>query len=597
MSFKYISEVPMDDIRTIWKENIAHTLTELLPEGAEPVTIEHITMEVPPDPQLGDLGFPLFTFAKLLRLAPVKIAAEILPHLAAAPQLQGKGEVKAVGPYINVFLPKGDIAAHILDTIFTQKDDYGKTKTLMGKKIMVEFSSPNTNKPLHLGHLRNDAIGESLSRILTFSGAEVYKTNIINDRGVHICKSMLAYRLFGNGIDPVKEGIKPDKFVGDMYVRFHKYSKEHPEAEEEAQALLRKWEAGDPETLELWKLMNGWALQGIQQTYTRTGVSFDKLFFESQVYRKGRAEILEGLERGVFYKDEDNSVWIDLAPIGLDKKVLLRGDGTALYITQDIGLAITRHGEWPFDKLIYVVGNEQIYHFKVLFYVLKQLGYEWYTGLHHLAYGMVNLPEGKMKSREGTVVDADDLITDLKNGALEEIAAKGREEAVGNPEEVAEKVALGALHYFLLQVDSAKDMLFNTKESLSFNGNTGPYIQYMGARISSILRKADTDEGKQAKTGTVKPELLNSAAEWELLKKLEEFPAHIDKAAAQYTPAVISGYLYDVCKLFSKFYHDCPILAAENPDVAATRLALARAVRTVLKNATQLILVPFLEVM
>ena len=597
MSFKYISEVPMDDIRTIWKENIAHTLTELLPEGAEPVTIEHITMEVPPDPQLGDLGFPLFTFAKLLRLAPAKIAAELQPRLAAIPQLQGKGDVKAVGPYINVFLPKGDIAAHILDTIFTQKDDYGKTKTLTGKKIMVEFSSPNTNKPLHLGHLRNDAIGESLSRILTFSGADVYKTNIINDRGVHICKSMLAYRLFGNGIDPVKEGIKPDKFVGDMYVRFHKYSKEHPEAEEEAQALLRKWEAGDPETLELWKLMNGWALQGIQQTYTRTGVSFDKLFFESQVYRKGRAEILEGLERGVFYKDEDNSVWIDLAPIGLDKKVLLRGDGTALYITQDIGLAITRHGEWPFDKLIYVVGNEQIYHFKVLFYVLKQLGYEWYTGLHHLAYGMVNLPEGKMKSREGTVVDADDLITDLKNGALEEIAAKGREEAVGNPEEVAEKVALGALHYFLLQVDSAKDMLFNTKESLSFNGNTGPYIQYMGARISSILRKADTDEGKQAKTGTVKPELLNSAAEWELLKKLEEFPAHIDKAAAQYTPAVISGYLYDVCKLFSKFYHDCPILAAENPDVAATRLALARAVRTVLKNATQLILVPFLEVM
>lgn len=587
----------MDEIRTIWKENIAHTLTELLPEGAEPVTIEHITMEVPPDPQLGDLGFPLFTFAKLLRLAPAKIAAELLPRLAAIPQLQGKGEVKAVGPYINVFLPKGDIAAHILETIFNQNDDYGKTSSLAGKKIMVEFSSPNTNKPLHLGHLRNDAIGESLSRILTFSGAEVYKTNIINDRGVHICKSMLAYRLFGNGIDPVKEGIKPDKFVGDMYVRFHKYSKEHPEAEEEAQALLRKWEAGDPETLELWTLMNGWALQGIQQTYKRTGVSFDKLFFESQVYRKGRAEILEGLERGVFYKDEDNSVWIDLAPIGLDKKVLLRGDGTALYITQDIGLAITRHGEWPFDKLIYVVGNEQIYHFKVLFYVLKQLGYEWYTGLHHLAYGMVNLPEGKMKSREGTVVDADDLITDLKNGALEEIAAKGREEAVGNPEEVAEKVALGALHYFLLQVDSAKDMLFNTKESLSFNGNTGPYIQYMGARISSILRKADTDEGKQAKTGTVKPELLNSAAEWELLKKLEEFPAHIDKAAAQYTPAVISGYLYDVCKLFSKFYHDCPILAAENPDVAATRLALARAVRTVLKNATQLILVPFLEVM
>lgn len=462
---------------------------------------------------------------------------------------------------------------------------------------MVEFSSPNTNKPLHLGHLRNDAIGESLSRIMQFSGAEVYKTNIINDRGVHICKSMLAYKKFGNNTDPVKEGIKPDTFVGDMYVKFYQYSKEHPEAEEDAQALLRKWEAGDPETLELWKRMNGWALQGIQQTYTRTGVSFDKLYFESNVYRKGRAEVLEGLEKGIFYKDEDNSVWIDLAPIGLDKKVLLRGDGTALYITQDIGLAITRHGEWPFDKLIYVVGNEQIYHFKVLFYVLKQLGYQWHTGLHHLAYGMVNLPEGKMKSREGTVVDADDLITDLKNGALEEIASKGREEAVGNPEDIAEKIALGALHYFLLQVDAMKDMLFNTKDSLSFNGNTGPYIQYMGARISSILRKVETEEGASVRAGQYRPELLNSEAEWALIKKLEEFPAHVDKAAALYTPALITGYLYDVCKLFSRFYHDCPILSAEEPDVAATRLELARAVRIVLKNAMRLVLVPFLEVM
>ena len=587
----------MNDIRILWKEGIARALTALLPDGTEAVSAERIILETPPDPNLGDLGFPLFSFAKLMHCAPAKIAADILPLLQADPAVQGQGTIKTVGPYINVFLPKGDVAGQILNAILTQKDSYGKTNTLAGKKIMVEFSSPNTNKPLHLGHLRNDAIGESLSLILKFGGAEVYKTNIINDRGVHICKSMLAYRLFGNGIDPVKEGIKPDKFVGDMYVRFHKYSKEHPEAEEEAQALLRKWESGDPETLELWTLMNGWALQGIQQTYKRTGVSFDKLFFESQVYRKGRAEILEGLARGVFYKDEDNSVWIDLAPIGLDKKVLLRGDGTALYITQDIGLAITRHGEWPFDKLIYVVGNEQIYHFKVLFYVLKQLGHEWYTGLHHLAYGMVNLPEGKMKSREGTVVDADDLITDLKNGALEEIAAKGREEAVGNPEEVAEKVALGALHYFLLQVDAMKDMLFNTKESLSFNGNTGPYIQYMGARISSILRKAETEEGKNAKAGTVKPELLGSEAEWALLKKLEEFPAQIDKAAAQYTPTLITGYLYDVCKLFSRFYHDCPILAAENPDTAATRLALARAVQIVLKNATELVLVPFLEVM
>ncbi|MEL3905494.1 MAG: arginine--tRNA ligase [Treponema sp.] len=587
----------MNDIRILWKKTIAKVLMEMLPAGAEPVKTEDIIMEIPPDPALGDLGFPLFSFAKLLRSAPPKIAAELLTRLQSDPAVQGKGEVKAVGPYINVFLPKGEVAAQTLQTIFGQKENYGRTESLKGKKIMVEFSSPNTNKPLHLGHLRNDAVGESLSRIMAFSGAEVYKTNIINDRGVHICKSMLAYKKFGNGLDPVKAGIKPDKFVGDMYVQFHKYSKEHPEAEEEAQALLRKWEAGDPEVMELWKLMNGWALEGIKQTYKRTGVSFDKLYFESQVYKKGREEILEGLKKGVFYKDEDNSVWVDLSPIGLDKKVLLRGDGTALYITQDIGLAITRHGEWPFDKLIYVVGNEQIYHFKVLFYVLKQLGHDWYTGLHHLAYGMVNLPEGKMKSREGTVVDADDLITDLKNGALEEIAAKGREEAVGNPEEVAEKIALGALHYFLLQVDAMRDMLFNTKESLSFNGNTGPYIQYMGARISSILRKAETEEGAAARKGSYKPELLTSEAEWELLKKLEDFPAQVDKAAAQYIPAIITGYLYDVCKLFSRFYHDCPILAADNPDLAATRLELARAVQIVLKNATHLVLVPFLEVM
>lgn len=587
----------MNDIRALWKESIARALTSMLPAEAEAVTVERIGVETPPDPNLGDLGFPLFSFAKAFRASPAAIAADLLSRLQSDPMLQGKGEVKAVGPYINVFLPKGETATQILNTIIQQNESYGKTTSLTGKKIMVEFSSPNTNKPLHLGHLRNDAIGESLSRILQFSGADIYKTNIINDRGVHICKSMLAYQRFGNGIDPVKEGIKPDKFVGDMYVQFHKYSKDHPEAEEEAQELLRKWEAEDPETLQLWKKMNGWALQGIQQTYARTGISFDKLFFESDVFRKGRAEIMEGLQKGLFYKGDDGSVWVDLKPIGFEKKLLLRGDGTAVYITQDIGLAITRHGEWPFDKLIYVVGNEQIYHFKVLFYIMKVLGYEWYSGLYHLAYGMVNLPEGKMKSREGTVVDADDLITDLKNSALQEIASKGRETVVGDPEEVAEKIALGALHYFLLQVDTIKDMLFNASESLSFNGNTGPYIQYMGARISSILRKAQTEEGKKAQKGICKPELLSSGIEWELLKKLEEFPAQVDKAAAQYAPMLIASYLYELCKLFSRFYHDCPILAADNPDVAATRLTLTKAVYIVLKNATKLILVPFLEVM
>jgi len=586
------------DIRQQWRERVAQALSAMLPAGTEPIIAHEVIMENPPDPQLGDIGFPLFSFAKILRKAPQKIAEALCSALEADHTMQNKGTVKAIGPYVNIFLPKSEYIAQIIAAILTAQADYGKTHALSGKKMMIEFSSPNTNKPLHLGHLRNDATGESLARILAFSGAEVYKTNIINDRGVHICKSMLAYKKFANGATPETLGVKPDKFVGDMYVRFHTYSKTHPEAEEEAQVLLRKWEAGDPEVLELWKRMNGWAMEGIQQTYQRTGVSFDKLYFESQVYRKGRAEILQGLEKGLFYKDADNSIWIDLAPIGLDKKVLLRGDGTALYITQDIGLAITRHAEWPFDTLIYVVGNEQQYHFKVLFYVLKQLGYDWHKGLHHLAYGMVNLPEGKMKSREGTVVDADDLISDLKQGALEEISTKGREEAVGDPEGVAEKIALGALHYFLLQMDTMKDMLFNTKESLSFTGNTGPYIQYMGARIASLLRKAQTDEVAAAiHQGTYRPELLTSPIEWELIKKLEDFPHQVDKAACQYTPNIITAYVYDVCKLFSRFYHDCPILAADNPDLAVSRLKLAQAVKIVLQNASHLILVPFLEVM
>lgn len=587
----------MNDIRMLWKESIAHALTAMLPVGSEAVTAEQIGMETPPDPNFGDLGVPLFSFAKILKTAPAKIAADILPKLQEDPALREKGDVKAVGPYINIFLPKGETAFRILSTITSQNENYGKTSTFAGKKIMVEFSSPNTNKPLHLGHLRNDALGESLSRILQFAGANVYKTNIINNRGVHICKSMRAYQLFGNGIDPIKEGIKPDKFVGDMYVAFHTYSKDHPGIEEEAQALLRKWEAEDPETMKLWKIMNDWALRGIKQTYERTGVSFDKLYFESDVFRKGRAEVMEGLKKGVFYKDEDDSIWVDLKPIGLKKKLLLRGDGTSVYITQDIGLAITRHEEWPFDKLIYVVANEQIYHFKVLFYVLKLLGYRWHEGLYHLVYGMVNLPEGKMKSREGTVVDADDLITGLKMSALKEIESKGRENAVGNTEEVAEKIALGAVHYFLLQVDAMKDMLFDSSKSLSFNGNTGPYIQYMGARIASILRKAETMEGDKARTGTCKPELLKTDTEWVLLKKLEEFPACVEKAAIQYAPPLITNYLYDLCKLFSRFYHDCPILTADDPDSAATRLTLARAVYIVLKNAMHLVLVPFLDVM
>ena len=507
---------------------------------------------------------------------------------------------KAIGPYLNVFLAKGDLASNVLDKVLKEKENYGKTSSLSGKRIMIEFSSPNTNKPLHLGHLRNDALGESISRILKFCGADVFKVNIINDRGVHICKSMIAYQKFGEGKTPESENIKSDRFVGDMYVAFHKYNQENPEkAEAEAKQMLLDWEAGEnKELIGLWKKMNGWAINGIKETYKRTGISFDKLYFESETYLKGKDQILKGLEAGVFYKEEDGSVWVDLAPIKLDKKVLLRSDGTSLYMTQDIGTAISRHKDWPFNQMIYVVGNEQEYHFKVLFYVLKQLGFEWADDLYHLSYGMVNLPEGKMKSREGTVVDADDLINSLQDEALKKIEENGREKEVGDAAVAAENIAVGALHYFLLQVSPKKDMLFNPKESLSFTGNTGPYLQYMGARISSILRKAETAEGKEKlKNGKLNASLLTNESEWELLKTLEDFPEQVERSALRKDPSALTAYLYELSKAFSRFYRDCPILSGEDADLSYTRMELARATKIVLQNAMNLVLIPFMEIM
>ena len=594
----------MAEIRDEWLALVAaalNTIQKAKVPGAADIAVEAVSVETPPNPAMGDLGFPMFGFAKTFRMGPPVIAAEVVKLLSANSETAALGRAKQEGPYVNVFLAKGNVAGKTLTDIISAGESWGRPGNLAGKRIMIEFSSPNTNKPLHLGHLRNDALGESISRILKFCGADVFKVNIINNRGIHICKSMLAYKKFFPGETPESRGVKSDRFVGDCYVAFNTYSKEHPEdAEREAQELLLSWEAGDPEVMKLWKQMNAWAENGIKQTYARTGVSFDKIYYESETYLKGRDEILAGIEKGIFYREADGSVWVDLAPINLDKKVLLRKDGTALYMTQDIGTAIYRHNDWDFNQLVYVVGSEQQYHFKVLFYVLQQLGYEWSRDLYHLSYGMVNLPEGKMKSREGTVVDGDDLINSLRDGALEEIAAKGREEAVGDPAEVAEKIALGALHYFLLQTTPTKDMIFNPKESLSFTGNTGPYLQYMGARISSILRKVE-DEAATGSTaisgGSVKPELLTSDAEWELLKTLAEYPKQTARAAEGRDPSVVTSYIYDLSKDFSRFYHDCPILAAGSPDLARTRLELVRAVLIVLKSAMNLVLIPFLETM
>ena len=548
-------------------------------------------------------------------MAPPAIAAEVAKIInAGSADVKSLGTVAAVGPYVNIKLNKENAAGGILQKILKEGDEYGSfaedgKKLFEGRRVMVEYSSPNTNKPLHLGHMRNDALGESVSRILKKAGAQVYRVNIINNRGVHICKSMLAYKLFheAKGDTPQSLGIKGDHFVGQCYVEFDKYSKEHPEALQQAEDMLIKWENGDKEVRDLWQKMNGWTLSGVQQTYDRTGVGFEKLYFESDTYLKGKEEIMRGLEKGIFFKAEDGSVRVDVTNVtgkGKDgedhSKVLLRKDGTSVYITQDIGTAISRHNDWDFNQMVYVVASEQIYHFKILFHILKQLGYDWASNLYHLSYGLVNLPSGRMKSREGTVVDADDLIDSLHADALKAIQDKGRDSEVGNADDVAEKVALAALHYYLLQVSPVKDMLFNPEESLSFNGNTGPYLQYMGARIASILRKAE-EQGLSANLGSDAQtlSLLTHESEWALIKSLGRFPQVVEKAATDLDPSQMASYIYEICKAFSAFYRDCPILsvAEENKTLASARLCLASCTLTVLRSAMNLVLVPFLEKM
>jgi len=608
----------MYDYKEPWKEKIASVINTLLNEAGinEQITPSQIIGENPPNPEMGDIGFPMFGFAKILKKGPPQIAQIAAERLAKVIETEKtNAKISAQGPYLNVQLDRGNTAKAVLDEVFKKTDEdfsFARTGSMQNKKVMVEFSSPNTNKPLHLGHLRNDVLGESISRIINAAGAQVRKVCIINDRGIHICKSMLAYKENGNGKTPESENVKSDRFVGDFYVSFSKQLKKEADeliasgvnkeeadnktlSMQKAQEMLRLWEAGDSETVELWKKMNTWAIEGMKKTYARTGVSFDKYDFESQTYMLGKDEVLKGLEKNIFYKQEDGAVAVDLSEEKLDKKILLRSDGTSIYITQDFGTAINRHKEWQFDQLIYVVGSEQQYHFKVLFILLEKLGYSWAKNLHHLSYGMVNLPEGKMKSREGTVVDADDLIDSLRDMALAEIREKGREEVVGDPVEVAEKIALGALHYFLLQTSPVKDMLFDPKESLSFTGNTGPYLQYMGARISSMLRKEQESGAKDQETAGFS--LLVTDQEWELVKIIADYPFAVNEAAFNLDPSRLAGFLYELSKAFSRFYHECPILNCEDPLLSKTRLELSRAVMLILKDAFNLTCIPFLEVM
>jgi arginyl-tRNA synthetase len=589
----------MQQIRNTWKELVEKELaiyaTEVLGTAEALQGAPSLTVQKPPKPELGDVAFPMFAYAKSFRMAPNKLAEILRDRLSAKSDLP-IGELLVAGPYLNVRVDIAALATEVHQSVNREGDAYGCGDIFAGKKIMVEFSCPNTNKPLHLGHLRNDAIGESISAILKANGADVLKVNLINNRGVHICKSMLAYQKFGNGETPESAGIKGDHLVGKYYVKFAQWEKEDPGVTAMAQDMLKKWEEGDPEVLSLWTLMNGWTLDGVAETYKNTGISFDKYYYESNTYMLGKDTVLQGVRKGVFYKEDDGSVWIDLAEINLDKKVLLRKDGTSLYLTQDIGTAISRHGDWPFDSLIYVVASEQTYHFKVLFHVLEKLGYPWASDLHHLAYGMVNLPEGKMKSREGTVVDADDLFEQLTLLAMSEIKEKERENAVGDVRATSEAIALGALNYFLLQVNPMKDMVFNPSESISFSGNTGPYLQYMGARIHSMIRKF-SEVAKDYEGIAFDGSLLSLQEERELVKLIAGFGEVVQEAGRDLNPSAIAAYLYELSRLFSKYYHDHPILKAPSAPLVRARVSLVSMVLQVLRNAYALVGIPFLESM
>ena len=589
----------MTALKQTWQEYIFNAIKAAAEKNNVEISLDsadQIIIGNPPKPEMGDFAFAMFPFAKEFRIAPPQIAAMVAEHLQQMPEAAAGGRISTAGPYVNVAVDISGTAEDVIEAVLEQRGRYGKLDNLAGKKIMVEFSCPNTNKPLHLGHLRNDSIGACIARILEAAGADVMKVNLINDRGIHICKSMLAYKKFGEGATPESTGVKSDHFVGDYYVKFDSWYKQDETAIEGAQKMLQDWEAGDEETTALWKLMNRWTIDGIEETYKATGISFDKIYYESNTYSSGKDEVLKGLKDGVFYKEDDNSIWIDLSDIKLDKKVLLRGDGTSLYMTQDLGTAIARHSDWPFDQLIYVVGSEQQYHFRVLFHILKSLGYEWAEDLKHLSYGMVNLPDGKMKSREGTVVDADDLVAQLTELAREEIISKQRADKVGDVEATAQWIALGALNYYLLQVSPAKDMIFNPSESLSFTGNTGPYLQYMGARISSMIRKFN-DKADEYKGFNPSFSLLKNDDEKELVKLLASYPEIVLQAAEELNPSALTAHLYELAKMFSRFYHDNPVLNNDDKTLSVTRMALSEAVLQVLRNGFDLIGIPFLEKM
>ena len=562
-------------------------------------TAQQVQLQKTRDEFEGHLTVVVFPFVKAARKSPEMVGNEIGQYL-----VENVGDVVAkynvVKGFLNLVI--SDAPWITLLNSINADEKFGFTPvTDQSPLVMIEYSSPNTNKPLHLGHVRNNLLGSALARIVEANGNKVVKTNIVNDRGIHICKSMLGWLKWGNGETPESSGKKGDHLIGDYYVAFDKHyreevkqlvaqgmdeekAKQEAPLIKEAHEMLVKWEQNDPEVRSLWKKMNEWVYAGFDETYQMMGVSFDKIYYESDTYLEGREKVMEGLEKGFFYRREDGSVWADLTAEGLDEKLLLRSDGTSVYMTQDIGTAKLRFQDFPIDKMIYVVGNEQNYHFQVLSILLDKLGFKWGKDLVHFSYGMVELPNGKMKSREGTVVDADDLMETMIADAYE--ASKERVKQTSMPEdearEVARKVGLGALKYFILKVDARKNMLFNPEESIDFNGNTGPFIQYTYARIASILRKAKEQNIEiPMELSTVNYQL--STKETELIQKLNQFPAAVRQAGTDYSPSGICNYCYELTKAFNQFYHDFTILGEQDEDLKQFRLSLAKAVAKVIR--------------
>ncbi len=527
-----------------------------------------------PDPRFGDFALACHSFAKELKQSPQDIAQKLADSIKS--NLITKTE--AVAGYLNITIDATKLSKEVLSEVVKKDKKYGNTKAEK-QKILLEYLSPNTNKPLHLGHCRNSFLGIAMAGLLESVGANVKKVDIVNDRGIHIMKSLVAYQKLGKGETPDSAGVKGDHFVGKFYIQF-----DEDTMMDEAQEALRKLEAGDKEITKLWKQMNAWVLDGFKETYKKLGAEFDKEYFESDTYKLGSKIVDEGSKKGVFYKEEDGSVWVDLEGVGLDKKIVRRSDGTSVYVTQDLGLAVERQKKFKADEFVYVVGHEQEYHFKVLFNIMKKLGYDWADNLHHLSYGLVFLPEGKMKSREGKVVDADNIIEEVKELAKGEIKKRKEDITDSELEERAELIGMGALKFFLLRVTPTQSIHFNPKEAISFEGSTGPYVQYSHARISSILAEETALAPKE-----IDFSLLDKPEEKEVIIKLQNYPDVIREAAQNYNPSSVCNYLLELSHNFNTFYHAHSVLKAETEELKHSRLLLIKSVQIVLRNGLELL--------